>query len=374
MADFFEQVESIWAHIKGHSEPLPAVAVMAPEKCWPEQSAGALIKRDEAYFTLRVNEMHLGANHQWYKVYDPFVLVVTEFTHGNQRVTVPRVVGPNLIRKQSAGQNPKYGSIVLDSRVAGPFPYRGGDVDVSVGFYQVERADHARTLLNMIERLSDAVGGSLQLGMVARTAATLLEGVEGLLGLKGTAMLTGHRLSLATSPLDPLTTGFCAIIAPPVQQDTSEFTVHERRLHIRNDAAFGDVPYRASDYALLGITSSASRDDEFLAQFVDMKNDALNALWDGADGTERAKANLITAYQQMRKSPDIIACEASALFDRWLGDLEGELARVAQVQTMPVTASSDRHAMLRRSGTSPMVACDLNSALRQVEQRLYPRG
>jgi hypothetical protein len=374
MADFLEQAEGLWKHIKGHSAPLPAVAVMPPELCSPNGSAGVRIRRDEDYFTLRVNEMHLSANHQWHKIYDPLVLVVTEFNHAKQRVTVPCVVGPNLIRKQSAGQNPVHGSLLLDTRVAGPFPYRGGDVDISISFYQVERVDHARTLLNVIERLSDTVGGALQLGMIAKTAAALLEGVEGLLGLKGTVMLTGHRLSLATSPLDPLKTGYCAMLAPPVPVDKSALAVHDRRLHIRDGAASSDAPYRSSDYVLLGIDASTSRDDEGVHRFYDMKADALNALWDGGgDGMARAKANLITAYQQMLKSPDIVTAEARTLFSRWLDELEEEAERVEQVRTMPVPTQRTRADSLHESRAPASFVTDISDAMRQMEQRLRPR-
>ncbi|MGX7000364.1 hypothetical protein [Caballeronia sp. KNU42] len=370
MTDFFEQVQQIWSHIKGHNAPLPALAVVPQERCWPDGSAGARIRRDEAYFTLRVNELHLDLNHQWYTVFDPLVLVVTEFNHGKQRVTVPYVVGPNLIHKQNAEQNPKHGSVVLDTRVAGPFPYRGGDIDISIGFYQVQRANHAKAMLSMIERLSDLVGGALQIGVMARTGAALLEGVDELLNLQGTVMLTGLRLSLATSAMDPLTTGFCAMIAPPVPPDTSALVVRDRRLRIHDAPAAGEIPYRASDYVLLGITGAASRDDESLGPFIDMKNDALNALWDGADGPERAKANLITAYQQMRKSADITALEASVLFDAWLAELDSELARLNHVRTLPLGEPNAAPDEARGWGTSAEMAQDLSSALRRVDKRL----
>ncbi|MEM5385074.1 hypothetical protein VSR68_15935 [Paraburkholderia phymatum] len=373
MPDFFEQVQHIWSNIKGHSAPLPALAVVPPERCWPEGSAGARIRRDEAYFTLRVNEMYLDLNRQWYAVYDPLVLVVTEFNHGRQRVTVPYVVGPNLIRKQNGEQSPKHGTVVLDTRVAGPFPYRGGDVDISIGFYQVQHANYAKTLLSMIERVSDLVGGAFQIGVVAKTGAALLEGVDELLNIQGTVMLTGLRLSLATSAMDPLTTGFCAMVAPPVPQETNALIVRDRRLWIRDAGASGEIPYRASDYVLLSITGSASRDDESLGPFLDMKNDALNALWDGADGPERAKANLITAYQQMRKSPDITASEASVLFDTWLAELDRELARLNQVKTLPIDGQDAASDGTRNWGTSAEMAQDLSSALRKVDKRLNAR-
>jgi hypothetical protein len=366
MPDFFDQIERLWDSMKRGQAPLPIVAAISPDNCSPEGAAGAWIRRDEAYFTLRVNEMHLSANRQWYSVYDPLVLVVTEFNHGNQRLTVPSVVGPNLIRKQAAGQTPKHGSLLLDTCVTGPHPYRGGDIDVSVSLYQIERKNYAKALFNVVERLSGALGAAGQLAMIARTGAALLEGVEGLLGLDGTMMLAGQRFSLSTSPLDPLRTGFHAMIAPPTSQSTGVLRVRDRRLYISRGANGNDeTPYKDSDFVLLGISSSDARGDESLMPFHDLKVDALMALWDRTDGVELAKANLIAAYQQMRKSPDITQREATALFDRWLVEFEEERKRATQVRSMP-----DR----RTRETPPELATDFGNALRRIEEKSRLHG
>ena len=75
-----------------------------------------------------------------------------------------------------------------------------------------------------------------------------------------------------------------------------------------------------------------------------MKIDALTAVWDGEDGVKRGKANLIAAYQQMRRSPDVTAAEASRLFDTWLQEFDAEKRRAEQVRSMPVA----RHTMNSR--------------------------
>ncbi len=361
MADFFAQIERMWDTIRRGQVPLPMVAAIAPDRCSPDGAAGVWIGRDEAYFTLRVNEMHLSANREWYVVYDPLVLVLTEFNYGNQRVTVPSVVGPNLIGKQAEGQTPKHGSLLLDMCVTGPCPYRGGDIDVSVSFYQIVRRNYAQKLLSVIERLSGALGAASQLAMIAKTGAALLEGVEGLLGLDGTVMLAGQRISLTTSPLDPLRTGFYAMITPPVPQNPDTLRVCDRRLYVSSAAGASDqTPYRESDFVLLGISGSEVRGDDSLLPFNDLKMDAMRALWDGADGVEIAKANLIAAYQQMRKNPDVTQREASVLFDHWLEEFEAERKRASKVRSM-----SDR----RTRGTPPELATDMANALRRIEEK-----
>jgi hypothetical protein len=365
MADIFDQIERVWDTFKRGHAPLPVVAALPPHRCHPDGSAGAAIRRDEGYFTVRVNEMHLSSNRQWYTVYDPLVLVVCEFNHGRQRITVPTVIGPNLILKQAQSQNPRHGSVLFDTRVTGPHPYRGGDVDVSVSFYQVQRMNYARTLIGLVERLSGVIGAAGQLSMIAKTGAALLEGVEGLLGLEGTVMLAGLRICLATSPLDPFSTGFYGMIAPPVPGNPGGFLVRDRRLYV-DSAERGESPYRDSDFVLLGISASATRDDESLLPFFDLKTDALNALWEGEDGLERAKANLIAAYQQMRKCPDITAHEAGILFDKWLGELDAERARVEQLRPM---ALNDDHEHVQTA-----LIHDLSAALRRVEEKTRPRA
>lgn len=366
MTDFFDQIERVWDAMKRGQAPLPMVAAIAPEQFSPGGAVGAWIRRDEAYFTLRVNEMHLSSNRQWYSVYDPLVLVVTEFNYGNRRVTVPSVVGPDLIRKQGAGKTPKHGSLLLDTCVVGPHPYKGGDIDVSVSFYQIERKNYAKALLSVVERLSSALGVAGQLGMIARTGAALLEGVEGLLGLDGTVMLAGQRISLSTSPLDPLKTSFYAMIAPPLPQAPGVLRVRDRRLYVSRGAGGNDeTPYQDSDFVLLGVSGSDARGDDSLLPFHELKVDALMALWDRTDGVELAKANLIAAYQQMRKSPDVTRHEASALFDSWLVEFEEERRRVTQVHAMP-----DRHTRAAPSG----LPTDMSNALRRIEETTRMSG
>jgi hypothetical protein len=199
----------------------------------------------------------------------------------------------------------------------------------------VQRADHARTLLDVVDRLSAVLGAPGELEMIAKTGAALLQGVEGLLGLREATYLTGHRLSMATSPFDPFTAGYSALIAPPpTPTDPAGLRVEDRRLYI--DAESGSRPYRDSDFVLLSITGTKARGDEDRLPFYPLKVDALSALWDGEDGVKRGKANLIAAYQQMRRSPDVTAAEATRLFDLWLQEFESEKQRAAQVRSMPI--------------------------------------
>jgi hypothetical protein len=351
----FDPVVRLWNDVRAGRQPLATVTTIPPEHCTPANAAGYSIGRDQMYFTIRINEMHLAENRQWWTVYDPLVVVVTEFNHAQERAAIPTVIGPNLIRKQAPSDQPRYGAVLLDTRVTGPHPYRGGDVDISVSLYQVQRADHARSLLKVVDSLSASLGGAGDLPLIAKTGGALLQGVEGLLGLEETTYLAGHRISLAISPLDPFIAGFSALIAPPAPEDHKSLRVEERRLYVEADGA--TRPYRDSDFVLLSITGAEARGDENLLPFYPLKVDALTALWDGDDGVKRGKANLIAAYQQMRRSPDVTAAEASRLFDAWLLEFDAEKRLAEQVRSMPVVRHSER--------PDPL-AQNLNDAVRRL--------
>jgi len=355
MSAAFDSVVKTWDRIRAGHQPLPTVANIPPGNCHPGNTAGYTINRDQMYFTVRINEMHLGENRQWWTVYDPLVVAVAEFNHGQERITVPSVVGPNLIRKQAPSDQARYGVVLLDTRITGPHPYRGGDVDLSVGLYRVQRADHAHALLKVVDSLSASLGGPGELQTIAKMGGALLEGVEGLLGLQETTYLAGHRVSMASSPLEPFAAGFSALIAPPTPTEITRLRVEDRRLWIEADG--GSRPYRGSDFVLLSITGTEARGDENLLPFYPLKVDALTALWEGDDGLKRGKASLIAAYQQMRRSPDMTAAEASRLFDNWLQEFEVEKKRVQQLRSMPIVGDEVKPDSLVQ---------DLNDAVKRV--------
>jgi hypothetical protein len=355
MSAAFEPVVTLWSKLRAGHRPLPTVAAIAPTHCRPSHSAGCPIARDEMYFTVRISEMHLAENREWWTDYDPLVVVVTEFNYGQERIAAPAVIGPNLIRRQNQSDRPRHGVVLLDQRVTGPHPYRGGDVDVSLSLYQVQRANHARTLLNVVDSLSASLAGPGEVQAIAKAGGALLEGIEGLLGLQETVYLAGHRISLATSPFDPFVAGFSALIVPPSPADPAHLVVQDRRLLVETHE--GSRPYRESDFVLLSITGAEARGDESQLPFYPLKVEALSALWEGEDGVKRCKANLVAAYQQMRRSPDVTAAEAGRLFDAWLEEFENEKKRVVQMNSMPLQRHEPKVDPLAR---------DLDDALKRL--------
>jgi len=302
--------------------------------------------------------MHLAQNRQWWSVFDPLVMIVTEFNYGDERIAIPKIIGPTLLKKQTSADQARQGVIIRDACVSGPHPYRGGDITISVALYQVERINHARVILNLMESISSSLGAPSDLEAIGKTGAALLEGVEGLLGLGKTSLLAGIHMSLAPSPLDPFSAGFTALITPPAPP-IAQLCVEDRQLKLTIDG--GVEHYRGSDFVLIGVHGTQERSDENVLPFYHLKEEAMAAVLDGEDGIKRGKANLIAAYQQMRKSPDVTTKEVGQLFERWLQEFQKEKSRLES--TMNMSIRELEHVTRPQNG----LAADLDDALKRID-------
>jgi hypothetical protein len=322
MSGFLDHLTSAWDRVRVGQQPVGRLQRVPDESCLPAGAAGQLIERDEMYFSVRVNQMELSMNRWFDTTYDPLVVVVTEFVYGGARVAIPSVIGPSLIQSGIPSGAPRYGTVLSDTRVTGPHPYRGGDVDISISFYRIKRSSMSDAILGIVESLARAAGAG-QLVAIAQTGKPLLEGVKALAGVRDTEYLAGQRTSVAMSGVLPLKTQFLAVLMPSGDgaDATPALSVQDRRLFIRSDST-GLAPYRDTDFVLCSIEGSRQREDESLFPFYSLKRQAIAAVSKGEDGFKLAKADLIIAYQQMQESADLTRTEVKALFDAWIEEFQ----------------------------------------------------
>lgn len=322
MGSLLDHLSAAWDSIRKGQQPLGRLVRIADERCLPLGAAGQLIKREDMYFSVRVNQMELDEN-RWFDVtYDPLVVVVTEFLYGGVRVAIPSVIGPSLIQTAIPAGPPRYGTVLNDTRVTGPHPYRGGDVDISISFYRIKRSSMVDAILGIVESLSRAAGAG-QLIALAQTGKPLLEGVRALAGVRDTEYLAGQRISVAISGVLPLKTQFLALLMPSEGPEAAApaLSVQERRLFAPDDDG-ALTPYAGSDFVLCSIEGSRQREDESMFPFYALKRQAIAAVSKGEDGLKLAKADLIAAYQQMQESADLTKSQVRELFDAWVAEFK----------------------------------------------------
>jgi hypothetical protein len=253
-----------------------------------EDGTGKAIDFDEAYFGVRLKEMFLGRTRLLWRKYYPVLHGFTKYAGEEDHA----IAGPGQL--QDLGDVNIDRVITLNYRLAGPTPYKGGEVSLLVGLYSVPGQDAAKALISTISTLASF--GGPQFGQAVQIADLVKDGVDNILGLGNTKLQLGVRDSFFPNG-NPLRSGYhLGIAAPTAQIDTSALWLKDGRL-VKGIDPIASRPYEEHDYMVLSIERSDRRDDwprlpglmEFNAQFggimadsgldADSKAEQLNHLW-----------------------------------------------------------------------------------------------
>jgi hypothetical protein len=259
------------------------------------------------------------------------VFAVSEFIYDEKMQSIPFVVGPSIMEKYSNHLSTPLGMIFSDTQVAGPYPYVGDRLIVSIVLCRLPR-ESARSILSLVEKAARTVDPSTSLTTYLTIANLVMDGFEMLLGLNETKPLVGYRKEFHPdySELKP---GYYALINMPESEvDTTKLWVLGKRLVYGKDID-NAKPFRESDYVLYSIGQMPERTDLNLLPFYPVWKrvqqeamEHLNAHW------ESAKANLATLIQNIRLSPDLTKHQASQLVSRYRNEAT-DLRKEAEKQS-----------------------------------------
>lgn len=147
--------------------------------------------------------------------------------------------------------------LVLNHRLLGPIPYRGGDVEIEIGLFSIKEADLAGPFLSVLESMSKMAGVSF-ISTALPFAGPLKDGINLLSGAESDSILE-IGLSRVYSPAE---TGYFAIMrADKGMVDTAKLRIDDH-YHLVDDAS-GD-PISEYPYLVFRAEVSKQRDDWFL--------------------------------------------------------------------------------------------------------------
>lgn len=251
-------------------------------------SAARTIEVDEAYFVVRMKEMYLGRIRILWRKYYPMLHAFVEAGEDSEQ----SISGPGQL--QDLGNINLDRVVVLNDRLAGPSPYRGGDVSLLVGLYSVPGQDAAKALITTVSSFA-ALGGAA-VGQAAQIAGLVKDGVDSILGLGETKLQLGVKDSFYADG-NPLRPGFYVGIAAPSDDiDVSKLWLKEGHL-VQGIDPMASHPYQDHDYMVIAVERLEKRDDwprlpgiselneEFAKIMADGSTDnpekgkRLNALW-----------------------------------------------------------------------------------------------
>jgi hypothetical protein len=276
---------------------------------------GPELARDRDYFGLTINQINLTKGREFWSTYDPLVYVAIDFVHGRERITVPRLIGPSALKSGLAAENGElpHGFVVRNIRVAGPHPYRGEQVGITVILYKVRHTDYAKRVLRFAENLSDAFGLPAEIASITKIGGSVVDAMETLFDMGDSEPVLGHRTELNASPLHGFQSRCVALIGATGDPADTGLKVSDGRL--LNSSG---EDYQVNDYVLYSVWGIPSNENETRLPFYELvpkMNEC--ALAGDPESWQRGKSILVTLYQQMLTSPDLTATDADRLFDRY---------------------------------------------------------
>lgn len=287
----------------------PLWARIDPRQVDPPLDEGILDPRRD-YFEIRINRLHLVHGREWFSQFTPVVFAAAEFVHDGADAVAPAMVGPGLIQRHGA-QTP-LGTVLADTRIAGPHPAPPGGLALSVVLYRLQVGDTAQPFLNVMQGAAGALDLAAGLAPYTALAKVIVNGVNALVG--------GSRPVLARrDDFQPgLRPAYYALVGPDGGTDPADLHVSAGELMHRVDGRM--VPYRDTDYVLYSVTrvAPAAVDITRLPLFrtwQDVVQQAMEAVTEERWlGTKAAMATLIG---QLYASPDLTWEHAEALQHEW---------------------------------------------------------
>jgi len=247
-----------------------------------EGGASQTIDFDEAYFVVRMKEMYLGRLRLLWRKYYPVLHGFTSYAGEEEHA----IAGPGQL--QDLGDVNLDRVVVLNYRLTGPTPYKGGEVSILVGLYSVPGQDAAKALISTIGTLAALAGPEATSG--AKVAEVVKDGVDSILGLGDTKLQLGIRDSFFPNG-NPIRSGYhVGIAAPTGEVDVSQLWVKEGRL-VKGEDPLASRPYEDADYMVLSIERLDRRDDWPKVAGISDFNEKFGAIISdsGLDTTAKAK-------------------------------------------------------------------------------------
>jgi hypothetical protein len=340
MTTVLERCQDLLDRMRRGRTTIFSKVVIPHEHILGEKQTARTFQPDKHYFQVRINEMYLAYDRQWWDRYAPMVFAVTEFIYDKREEVVPFVVGSSMMEKfrKELPSN----MVFSDTRVAGVHPYRGGSLKLSLILYQVRCEDYVRNMLNFVENIAGILNVSLPLSNYVKIANVAMDGLEGVLGLQETVPLLGMRKERDLDANDQIEPGYFALIdVADTQLKTQMFWVKDHQLYYGKTAEEAK-PYREANFVLYSLIQTAKRGDVRLLPFYPL----YEQLTKDAQSTyksdwKRTLVNMTSLAGTMLLSPDLTVEHADELGNEYEANLRDihkkALARVIQGPGEPET-------------------------------------
>lgn len=284
------------------------------------RASGEAIEADQSYFFVRLTEMYLGRSRTLWRKFYPLVHGFTSYG----AIEDHAIAGPGQLQEVGGGNLDRV--LTLNARLAGPVPFKGGDVSLLVGLWSVPGDDSAKALVATVAAVAGLAGAAA--GPIAQVADVVKAGVDSIFGLSTSALRLGVRDTFF--PDNPLKAGYyVGIGAVAGSVDLSRLWLRDGKLVQGNDPLVAR-PYEENDYFVVQVERRDVRDDwPALPVIADLNAKFAAVMADASTKAADKRATLGEMWPEFSEvlvsSPYLTAAHACKIRADVQADLKGRL-------------------------------------------------
>lgn len=313
----------------------PAVVALERSHVDKAEALGADFKAGDHYFQVRINEMYLAYQREWFSTYDPVVFAATQFHYDRDIHYIPRLIGPALLNQHTAEIELPEAMRYIDTPVAGWHPYIGDEMMLFFVLYRASQGNHLRNLLNLTENILGVFDPSTALKNYATMAHVILDCLDMIFDARATTPVVGLYQTFTDRGLgDRFSPGYYALI------DAAENTVDPTHLWVRGNrlcvgrSADTAQPYGKHDFVLMSIVQSQERMVNQLPFYTLWQETQDRALEFNDVAWDAAKAQFKVLWQQILRSPDLTNPQKTKLvtdYKKQIGELREQAKGLSEL-------------------------------------------
>ena len=322
---------NLWDKIKASPTFVPTYIEFSPEQTDEMDALHQAFDATLHYFSISVNEMFLSDKRQWHMEVDPMVFSVCNFQYDGSTLETPFIIGPSSLKKYR--EYVPQGMLYKNTPVVGIYPWRGGNVALSIILCKVERQNNIEKILNVVEEVANSLDFSKSLSNSLKISKVIMNGINALLGFQETQPIIGINNNFGQAANNLFKSGYYALINDN-NIDKYKFWVKNNELNYGNSLETS-VPYRGDDFVLFKIGLAYKRDDEqslpFYQEYKKIYEYIKNQVELDVKQRDNLKSRLTQLAVAIKLSPDLTAKQADIIWKEKKEEIEGFVNMIAKL-------------------------------------------
>lgn len=321
-------LQSLWKSVSKSKSFRPARFSVPSANVDPAIRFPEPFRRHQQYFEVKVNEMFLAYDREWFTTWQPMVFAGSRFLYMGKMREVPFVVGPQMIEDNS--KSLPDGMIFENTKVAGLHPYRGGEFTLHMVLARLQTNNYLKRLISIMESTSGTYLKDFATAVVPYTkvAKIILNSFEDLLGTEEVEPMVGYRFTMNPDTSEGVKPGYFVLINKPEQElDEARFYVIDDRLYYGDDIDTAE-PYRGGDYVLYSMLATNHRSDveilPYYEEFVKLQQSIRDMGVVSDEEKKLLNGKLFALTDTIRMSPDLIREQV----EDQIAELRGEVKKM----------------------------------------------